>query len=250
VLFVNAPWRGLREQPWFGAPSFFGNGNDPAISWIVAGFQQIARIPQVPSPILFRSSPMKKTCPVLLICALLPACSSSAANSPKKDEASEIRTEREKLLQEKLDLERQRADFERQQREALEKKVQEQEVAAKSKEFTPSEMTMLKKYIESNGESLGRALQGGTHPTGQYISSGTPIVVLSTDRLVLTVTLTVNWKGGVSEANYQTTYRSTVDKTNGIGHLRVIQDSALFQITPEQLLKTEDFLKTMFKPDR
>ena len=199
---------------------------------------------------------------VIALCLILPACESKntkpsdrssdgkGPEAAKNAEREGVLAEREKLLNERLELERQRADIERQKREALESKIREQQAAEKVQEYSAEEFRLLKDQIEASADSLGRVLIGGTHPTGTYTRTSSPFVTLSSDRRDINVSVTVHWKGGLSDSPYETTFSSILNKKDGMGTLKVLRDTAVFKIDPQFLRNTEYSLKDIFKPSR
>lgn len=179
-----------------------------------------------------------------------------------------LERQRDKLLQEKLEVERQRADLERHQREATEAALRERvdaerrkreeaeanlharEAAENAQKFSASEFDALQTAITANGDALGRMLLRGTHPTGTYASTSTPVLTLTADRCDITLSVTVHWRGGITENRYLTTYATNFNKKDGIGHLKVPQDTAIIPIHPQFLRTTEYALKEMFKQGR
>src|SRR5205085_2858746 len=112
------------------------------------------------------------------------------------------------------------------------------------------EFESIKKEIGKAPDSLGRLLLQGTHPTGTYSYTDAPLVSLSGDRRDVTLTVSVNWKGGFSENAYQTTYALTFNKKEGVTNLRVLRDTALIKIDPQFLRATESSLKDIFSGSR
>lgn len=166
--------------------------------------------------------------------------------TPPKNEEPVV-SELDKLHAERLELERQRAEIERQKREALEKQLRDKQAAEKAHEYDPEEFRSLKDLIERIADSLGMLLLSGTHPTGIYGSTAVPVVTLSSDRREITISVTIHWKGGVSETPYVTTFSANLNKKEGVGTLKVLRDNAFFSIKPGFLRNTESSLRDMFK---
>lgn len=160
-----------------------------------------------------------------------------------------------------VDLERQRADLEKQRRELAETQLREREAidrerrglletqarAGATEQFDAADFQRIKEYVKENADRLGRALLDGTHPTGTYGSTGQPSAYLSNDRRAITVSLTVYWKGGITENDYETTYSARLDKREGLSNLKATRDTALIQIDPQYMHRTEIALREQFK---
>jgi hypothetical protein len=94
------------------------------------------------------------------------------------------------------------------------------------KAFTAGEFDRIRGgFAEFNA---GRMLIQRTHPTGTYIASDPPAMVLSADRREIIGNVTVRWSGGVTGAEYQTDF--TIEITKGRVRLTVERDLAVFQI--------------------
>ena len=177
------------------------------------------------------------------------ACSKQKSEETYKDSSdhkAELGPEREKLLAERLELERQLTKIERQKREALESAIREKQTAEKAQEFSSDEL----RSTQDQADKLGRLLLSGTHPTGIYSSTGSPLVTLSGDRREVTFAVTVYWKGFLSETPYETDYSFNINKKEGVVTLKVNRDTAVIKIDPQFLRRTESDLKDIFKPGR
>jgi hypothetical protein len=113
--------------------------------------------------------------------------------------------------------------------------------------FDDGEYQNIANSINSDAETLGRLLVSSTHPTGSYLQTGSPNVVLADDRRTVAVQLGVTWKGMLLEQPYTTTYRFQLGK-KGLNRLEVVRDEALAQINPELLRQAEFRLTRYFAP--
>jgi len=157
------------------------------------------------------------------------------------DKAEVERLRREIELKVAADAERERQRLVREQ-QAADARNAALVAAEKAKEYTEVEYAAYRDFIVGQGNVIGSKLLVGTHPTGAYVSTGIPGVVLSADRRTINVSVTVDWKGGILGNLYQTTYATTLTK-EGMGTLRVLRDTAIIQIDPQFLLTTEYALK-------
>lgn len=159
---------------------------------------------------------------------------------------AETREKERALLAQHLELEKQKNEFERQKQLERNAAVRQREEQERATEFSTDEFRTLQETLTSAPQSLGRKIMLGTHPTGKYESTVKPVVALATDRKGISVSVTVSWIGGITETQYETTYEFTITKKDGASRLRVVSDSAFFQVSPGYLQQTEYALKQQF----
>jgi hypothetical protein len=94
--------------------------------------------------------------------------------------------------------------------------------------------------------NIGQMLIQRTHPTGSYIFSNAPQLIVSTDRHEIIGKVTVRWSGGLTKARYETDF--TLEMTKTRVRLTVERDTAVLQIEPNQLRLAELDLTKMARP--
>jgi len=164
------------------------------------------------------------------------------------ESAARHAAELNKLHAERLEIEREKLELERQKRGALEAKIRAKETADRAQEYDREYFREYQRGIVKNGDSIGELLLDGTHPTGTYEATSSPLVTLSADKRAVTVTVTVTWHG-ISDTPYKTQYAFKITKKEGENQLTVVTDSAFFKIDPEFLKRTELLLRERFKPE-
>ena len=85
-----------------------------------------------------------------------------------------------------------------------------------------------------------------THPTGSFISSRPPTMVLSADRREIIARVTGRWAGGVTGLVYETSF--TIEITKSRTRLTVERDTALLHIDPYQLKLAESDVNNIVQP--
>lgn len=96
------------------------------------------------------------------------------------------------------------------------------------------------------GINVGQVLIHRTHPTGSFLSAMPPTMVLSADRREIIAKVTGRWAGGVTGAEYETTF--TIEITKARTRLTVERDTAVFQIDPEHLRLAELDVTNLVRP--
>jgi len=177
------------------------------------------------------------------LCVILTGCGRSDSGFSR-----EAAAEREKLLTEQVEVERQRAALEREKRELAEARLQVQQSKDADQEFTPDEFGVFKVLLKDTAKVCGHVLLAGTHPTGTFGSASVPVVTLSSNRLDILVTLTVQWNGALSENPYETIYSWNLSKKDRVGTLRVMRDTSIIPIDAQNLRSTELSLEDIFSP--
>jgi hypothetical protein len=94
--------------------------------------------------------------------------------------------------------------------------------------------------------NIGQMLIQRTHPTGSYVSSNPPQLILSTDRHEIIGKVTVKWSGGLTKARYETDF--TIEMTKTRVRLTVERDTAVLQIEPNQTRLGELDLTNIVRP--
>ena len=94
--------------------------------------------------------------------------------------------------------------------------------------------------------NVGRMLIQKTHPSGSYVFSDPPQLVLSADKHQIIGKVTVKWTGGVTKTQYETDF--TIEITKDRVRLTTERDTALFQIEPNQLRLAELELTNIVRP--
>jgi hypothetical protein len=112
------------------------------------------------------------------------------------------------------------------------------------KAFTDAQFERMKNGFASI--NIGQMSIQRTHPTGSYITSNPPQMILSADRREIIGKVTVRWSGQVTEAQYQTDF--TFEITKDRVRLTVERDTAVFHINPNQLRLAELDLTNIVRP--
>jgi hypothetical protein len=112
------------------------------------------------------------------------------------------------------------------------------------KAFTDAQFERVKNGFASI--NVGQMLIQRTHPTGSFIFSDPPQMILSADGHVIIGKVTARWSGGVSRAKYQTDF--TIEITRDRVRVTTERDTALFQIEPNQLRLAELDLTNIVRP--
>lgn len=166
----------------------------------------------------------------------------------KKMEQKKQEAER-KAREKKIAFEKAQAKLEEQKQKLLEEKRKAELAAAKKKQefealqkFTSAELQTYRNKI-GNGANLGRSLLSATHPTGLYDNTQFPSIILSADSKVITVRISVNWRGAVLNSRYVTTFRYTVTKLTGYTRLVVERDTAIIRIAAPNLQAADNGLR-------
>jgi len=122
-------------------------------------------------------------------------------------------------------------------------KALERELAATR--FSDYDYQDLKGTVSSSSRHIAKKLLSGTHPTGQYISTDTPLVTRSINKEKVTAEFTIRWQGAISENKYRTVYRIQFLKS-GVDRLEVLRDTAPIKVDPQYLKRAEYSIKQIF----
>jgi hypothetical protein len=98
--------------------------------------------------------------------------------------------------------------------------------ASDPKAFTEAQFNRIKSGFASI--NIGQMLIQRTHPTGSYVFSNPPQLILSSDRHEIIGKVTVKWSGGLTKATYETDF--TIEMTKARVRLTVERDTAVFKI--------------------
>ena len=100
----------------------------------------------------------------------------------------------------------------------------------------------LEKRFAKEIDTLGRLLLNGTHPTGIYNNSENLHFTELPQNNAIKVTLTVSWFGSVFHNNYKTIFEFDVYDNKVVRNFKVLSDTAIIHINPENFLATEALL--------
>jgi hypothetical protein len=112
------------------------------------------------------------------------------------------------------------------------------------KAFTEMQFERMKNGLASI--NVGQMLIQRTHPTGSYLFSNPPQLILSADRHEIIGKVPVKWAGGVTGAQYETDF--TIEITKARVRLTTERDTAVFHIEPNQLRLAELDLTNIVRP--
>lgn len=105
--------------------------------------------------------------------------------------------------------------------------------------------TAARKIVEANRETLAKAIQGITHPTGKEPSLSRVSVSKLNDRVL--VDIVVDWKGGLIGGAYSTSVNWEINKQ---GHIqaKVFGDTAVTEIQAKNKEMLNEYFRTKVYP--
>lgn len=148
-------------------------------------------------------------------------------------------------FQEQLAVEREKTKLERKKLEQMRSEKLRREYEKEKAKFSDEQYAVFKEFCKKNKGALGKAFLDETHPTGIYSFTDDPVVTRGRTRDYMVCVVTIHWKGGISEAKYQTSYKFRLTK-DGLDRLEVVRDTAIIKIDPSRLRSFEADLRDLF----
>lgn len=113
------------------------------------------------------------------------------------------------------------------------------------KQISQADIQVITAKVMKKYASIAQILIRHTHPTGKFSETFKPSIHTNPDSKSVDAMLTISWRGGFSGNKYLTVFAMQITPT-GLTDLKVVSDTALIKIAPENLRAATMDVKSIF----